>query len=92
MKFFIPVILFFSVILCANEQGATKSDIQMILKVMEANKVDLENQIKATNQRINDMNNRLSEMNVDINSRFSEINGYILTLIAGIFATVGFMF
>jgi hypothetical protein len=102
MKFFISIILFFSVVVFANEQGATKSDIQMILKVMEANKkvmeankVDLENQMRAMKSDLENQmkatNRRIDDINIDINNRFSEINGYILALIGGIFATVGFI-
>jgi predicted nucleic acid-binding Zn-ribbon protein len=95
----------FASLMFASESAATKADVQMILKVMEANKVDLENQIKATNERIdtiredmnsrfNDVNNRFNDVNNrfnDVNNRIDDVNGYMLALIAGIFATVGFI-
>lgn len=93
---------FFSLSLLAEAAPATKEDIQMILKVMEANKADLENQIKATNQRIVDVNKRIEEQGASLGKRIEEqgaslgkriddVNGYMVALIAGIFATVGFI-
>jgi hypothetical protein len=94
MRTLLPFFLLFS-ILFANEQASTKSDIQMILKVMEANKVDLENQMKAMKS---DLENQIKAVNSDLgnqvkatNRRIDDVNGYMLALLAGIFATVGFI-
>jgi cellobiose-specific phosphotransferase system component IIC len=102
MKLLLTILLCLTPLLSANEHTATKSDIEMILKVMQANKVDLENQIKATKSDLEnqikatklDLENQMKATNMridDVNHRIDDINGYMLALIAGIFATIGFM-
>ncbi len=87
----------------ANDAPATKSDIQMILKVMEANNKSLQNQINSV--RV-DLQNQISSVRVDLqnqikatnkriddmNKRIDDTNNYILALMGGIFVLVGFIY
>ena len=80
----------------ANDAPATKSDIQMILKVMEANNKSLQNQINSV--RV-DLQNQINSVRVDLqnqikatNKRIDDTNNYILALMGGIFVLVGFIY
>jgi len=91
----------------ANDAPATKSDIQMILKVMEANNKSLQNQINSVRvdlqNQINsvrvDLQNQINSVRVDLqnqikatNKRIDDTNNYILALMGGIFVLVGFIY
>jgi len=54
---------------------------------INAIKIDLENQIKATNKRIDDVNNRID----DVNERIKGIESLMGYLLGGIFTLIGFM-
>jgi len=58
---------------------------------IESVKTDLENQIKATNRRIDDVKTDLENQIKATNRRIDDVNSYLLSLLAGIFALIGFM-
>jgi len=58
---------------------------------IDAVKTNLESQIKATNKRIDDLKTNLENQIKATNRRIDDVNSYLLSLLAGIFALIGFM-
>ena len=72
-----------------------RKDIQLVIKTIELNNRNLQNQIKMTNKRMDDLDKKLSQKIDSVDKKRSQridvVYNIMVTLLGGIFVLIGFM-